>query len=432
MNQMKKAACVLCVFGSSASIGCSSDDTTSVVQANEPAGVSASAAGTGGSSPSEPVGTALAGGAGGSAPAGSVYVLSTLLFGAEGTLGYVSVLGSLEPQVVDQDQAREFSGTADVWVHEGFVYVSNDESFTITKFSVEGNALVEQGVVSFAAYGLAGFGFWLNTFVAPNKAYYLNDTLEYIVWDPQTMQITGSIELPEPEARDVYRLFPGYSDRAAVIRDGLLYQPFYWTDDSYFQYAQDSRIAVIDVATDSVVRTLDVPCPGLDYATVDTSGNAYFSSWVYAAGGAAVLSQPSTCVVELPVAGEPRVAFDFPGVTDGRQGAAMRVLGNGRALLSVLHDERFRASKTPDASALTFADNWRFWSYDLSTGSASPVEGIDWNAGAQYSFDIDQTTYTLVADADYSATVVYDIGDGQALTPVIETRGWATRLFKVR
>jgi hypothetical protein len=422
---MKKAAYALCVLASSASIGCSSDDTTSVVQANQPAAATGGTSGSG-----APVGSAGSGGSG--ATNGSVYVLSTLLFGAEGTLGYVSVLDSLEPQVVDQGQAREFSGTADVWVHDGNVFVSNDESFTITKFSVEAGTLVEQGVVSFAAYGLAGFGFWLNTFVAPDKAYYLNDTLEYIIWDPQTMQITGSIELPEPEARDVHRLFPGYSDRAAVLRDGLLYQPFYWTDESYFQYAQDSRIAVIDVATDSLVRTLDVPCPGLDYASVDASGSVYFSSWVYAAGGAAILSQPATCVFELPIAGEPHVAFDFASVTEGRQGAAMHLTGDGRALISVLHDERFPASKSPDASALTFADNWRFWSYDLGTGSASPVEGIDWNAGAQYSFDIDQTTYTLVADADYAATVVYDVGEGQALTPVIETRGWATRLFKVR
>ena len=118
-------------------------------------------------------------------------------------------------------------------------------------------------------------------------------------------------------------------------------------------------------------------------------------------------------------------------MTDGRQGGVLRIVGDS-AVISVLHDERFAASETPDAAALTFADNWRFWSYDLESGSASPIEAIDWNAGAQYSFDIDATTYTLVADADYAATTIYDIGSVQNAVPVFETRGWATRLFKVR
>src|SRR5688500_13136585 len=71
---------------------------------------------------------------------GSVYVLSTLLFGDEGTTGYVSVLDSLGPQTIDNTEAREFAGAADVWVHEGAVFVTNDEAFTITKFSVEAGA----------------------------------------------------------------------------------------------------------------------------------------------------------------------------------------------------------------------------------------------------------------------------------------------------
>jgi hypothetical protein len=363
---------------------------------------------------------------------GSAYVLSTLLFGDEGTTGYVSVLDSLGPQTIDNTKAREFAGAADVWVHEGAVFVTNDEAFTITKFSVEAGALVEQGVVSFASYGLASFGFWLNKFVSADKAYFLNGTLEYIVWNPSSMTITGSLPLPEAESRGGFQLFTAYSDRAAVLKDGLLYQPFYWTDESFFLFDPASRIVVTDVATDRVVNVIEAPCPGLDHATVDATGNVYFSAWVFAPGGAAVLDQPTTCVFELPAQGEPRVAFDFPSKTDGRQGGVMRAVGNGRALLSVLHDERFPASDAPSAPDLTYADNWRFWSYELASGTATPIEAIDWNAGAQYSFDIDGKTYMLVAAADYSATSVYDLGDGQSLTPAFDTPGWATRLFKVR
>lgn len=363
---------------------------------------------------------------------GPAYVLSSLVFGDEGTTGYISVLDSLGPQTIDNANAREFAGAADVWVHDGAVFVTNDERFTITKFSLEDGELVERGVVSFASYGLDSFGFWLNTFVSADKAYFLNGTLEYIVWNPSSMTITGSLTLPEAPPRDTFRLFTSYSDRAAVLKDGLLYQPFYWTDESYFLYAPESRIVVINVATDSVVNEIDAPCPGLDYATMDKAGSIYFSPWVYAAGGAAVLEQPPTCVFELPASGEPRVAFDFPSLTDGRQGAAMRVVSEGRALVSVLHDERFAPSDAPSAADLTFADNWRFWSYDIAAGTASLIDDISWNGGAQYSFDIDGKTYMLVAASDYSTTAVYDLGDGRALTPAFDTPGWATRLFKVR
>lgn len=370
--------------------------------------------------------------AGGSSEPGSTYVLNTLVFDDQGTTSYVSLLDSLGPQTIDNARAREFAGAADVWVHEGALFVTNAEASTITKFSVEAGALVEQGVVSFASYGLASFGFWLNKFVSADKAYFLNGTLEYIVWNPTSMTITGSLPLPEAEPRGSFQLFTAYSDRASVLRDGLLYQPFYWTDESYFLFDPASRIVVTDVATDSVVSVIEAPCPGLDYATVDAVGNAHFSAWVYAAGGAAVLDQPTTCVFELPARGEPRVAFDLPSKTEGRQGGVMRSIGNGRALLSVLHDERFPATDAPSAPDLTFADNWRFWSYELASGTATPIETIEWNAGAQYSFDIDEKIYALVAAADYSATTVYDLGDGQSLTPAFDTPGWATRLFKVR
>jgi hypothetical protein len=360
------------------------------------------------------------------------YVVNTQIFDDQGTMGYVSLLGSLGPQTIDLEQAREFAGEADVWVHDGAVFVTDAEAFTITKFAVTGGALVEQGVVSFAAYGLSTFGFWLNTFVSSDKAYFLNDTVEYIVWSPTTLQITGTLPLPAAAAREGFRPFTSYSDRAAVLRDGRLYQPFYYTDESFFLFAPETRIVVTEVATDRVIDEIDAPCPGLDYATVDADGNIYFSSWVYAAGGAAVLDQPPTCVFELPATGAPRVAFSVPDVALGRQGGVLRYVGNGRALLSVLHDERFPASDAPSASELTFADNWRFWSYDLATGSATLLESVSWNGGAQYSFDIDQKTYMLVAAADYSKTTVYELGDGLSLTPVFDTEGWATRLFKLR
>jgi hypothetical protein len=377
---------------------------------------------------------AACGGDGGDDDTGGehAYILGSLVFGPEATTSYVSVLDSLEPQTVDYNKAHEFSGAADVWVHGSSVFVADDETLMITKYSVEGHDLVAHEAIGFSGFGITDFGFWRNVFVSDDKAYFSNGSTQYVVWNPTTMEITGTLALPALDAREGFKAFPGYSDRAALLRDGKLYQPLYWTDDTYFRYTPDSRIAVIDVATDHVVDVIDAPCPGLDFGSADAAGNLYFSSWIYAAGAAAVLDQPATCVFEVPADGSaPRVATTFADIAGGREGAALRFLSGGRAVFSVLHDERFTVDPTTDPSVPTFGPNWRFWSYNPTTQAGAELDAIDWNAGAQYSFDIDGKDYMLVAAGDYGATTIYDLGDPAKPAATFDALGWSTRLFKL-
>jgi hypothetical protein len=357
------------------------------------------------------------------------FVLGTMVFSTDGTTSYVSVLDSLESQTIDLAQAREFSGLADVWVHDGAVFVTELETLTIAKFEVVGAGLEERGRVSFAAYGLTDFGFWLNTFVSPTKAYFLHGADELIVWDPSAMEITGTVPLPTLEAREGFQVFPAYADRAARVRDGLLYQPLYWTDQDYFRFTPDSRIAVFDTATDELVDVLEAPCPGIDFATEDDAGDLYFSSWVFAPGGAATLDQPATCVVRVAADSDATAThlLDVGALTEGREGGAMRHVGGSAFLLSVLHDDHATGT---DPAAVTYGANWRFWSYDAATGAASQIDAIDWNAGGAYATEVDGARYLLVPATDYSATTVYRLG-ADAPEPAIETPGWAVRLFEI-
>jgi hypothetical protein len=352
-----------------------------------------------------------------------------MVFGPEGTGSYVSLLDALEPGSVDLAQAREFSGLADVWVHEGSVYVAESETVTITRFTQEEGALVQQEVVSFADYGLTSLGFWLNTFATPTRAYLSNGPGELVAWDPQRMEIVGTVELPVSE-REGFMMYPAYSDRAAVVRDGLLYQPRYWTDDTFFQFTEDSRVAVVDVATDTVVDDLTVDCPGIDHAALDESGTIWLSSWVFAPGGAAVLGQPSTCVATLPPAGSPEVAFSVGELTSGREGGALRPLGEGKAVMSVLHEEEAPVTDPPDVAAITYGPHWRLWSVDLAGLQASPLESLDWSSGAQYTVPLDGSTYMLVAAGDYTSTTLYDLG-AEPPSPLLDTPGWSVRLFRL-
>ncbi|HET9960077.1 MAG TPA: hypothetical protein VFQ61_36545 [Polyangiaceae bacterium] len=382
-------------------------------------------------SSSEPSATADARG---NAEEQSLYALGSLVFNAEGTTSYVSLLSSLNKGNVDLSAAREFAGLADLWVFDESIFVASNENLSITRFEVVGGALEERGSVNFGAYGLTNLGFFLNTFISPSKAYLLNGSSEFIVWNPQTMRVTHTAPLPKFEKRGSLRPFPGYSDRAAQVRAGHLYQPIYWTDDSFFEFDASSQIVVFDTTSDSLIEVLDAPCPGLDYSTRDGEGNLYFSNWVYAAGGAAVLGQTDTCVFRVPAGSEPpHVAFTFSELTGGHQGAAFRVLDDGRTFFSVLYADRPELAGETDASKITSGANWRFWSKGQGNTSASMLANIDWNAGAQYSFSVDGKTYILLSTADYSATDVYAVASAKAdLELAFRAEGWSTRLFRVR
>ncbi|WP_224369252.1 hypothetical protein [Hyalangium versicolor] len=363
---------------------------------------------------------------------GPAYVLGNLVFGPEGTTSYVNVLDKLDSPTIDLKKAREFPGAADVWVYNQKIFVTNPEKLTITRYGLKGRELVEEAAISFSNYGITSMGFWLNTFVTEDKAFMLNGAAEYIVWSPKTMEITQVIKLPTFPERPGYRLVPGYSDRAAAWRNGWLFQPLYWTDDSYFRFTPDSRIVVIDTNTSKLVEILEAPCPGLDYVSRDAAGNFFFSSWVYAPGGAVVLDQPSTCAFEVPSDFRaPNVAFKFADLTGGREGGMLHFLPGGGAMFSVFHDERFTVDANTNPSQVTFGPNWRFWSY--KNGTAAPIEAFDWNAGAQYTFRVETSNLMLVADGDYSRTRIYDLGsDGTAPTQKFEAPGWSVRLFQAR
>lgn len=361
----------------------------------------------------------------------SNYVISSLLFGEDSTTSYLNLLDTVGEQTLDYDVAREFSGSSDVGVHEGKIFIADEETRAITKYEVVSGQLSKIKTVSFKDFGLTQFGFYLNVFVAKDKAYFLNAGFNYIIWNPETMEVEGELEFPEAEPHGALNRFPSYADRGAQIRDGKLYQPLYWTDSTYFNFSEDSQILVIDIATDTVEEVISAPCPGLDFSTRDSGGNLFFSSWVYAAGGAQVLAQPDTCVFELPADGsEPSVPFKFKDVTGGHQGAAFRYLADDKFIFSVLHEEK--APEGADIFGVANGANWLFSTYDSKTHQMAEIDRIDYNAGGQYTYDIDGKQLMLVPASDYSATAVWDISDTTGPVHVFDTKGWATRLFKLK
>ncbi|HET8935326.1 MAG TPA: hypothetical protein VFN67_17880 [Polyangiales bacterium] len=364
--------------------------------------------------------------------AAPLYGVSTISSAGDETVSYISVLDKLDGQTLDFSGSREFSGQADLWVASNEIFISDGETLEIGKYTLQDKKLKDAGKVNFSNTGVVEVGFWTSVFISPEKAYVFNNTAEAIIWNPKTLEITGSIKLPEFKNRDALEPFPGYSDRAAVVRGKRLFQPIYWTStENFFSYDNASQILIIDIEKDEVVETLDAPCPGLDFATQDDDGNIYYSSWVFAPPAAAVVDQPKTCIVKIPASDDTKVetAFNVADVADGHEGGALRYVGNGKAVLSVFHPEH--ATGDTDVQTVAFGPNWRFWSIDLKSQKAEAIEGIDWNAGAAYTSKVGTDTFLLVPDGDYASTTFYRATGSIDPKPVLKTKGWSMRLFEM-
>jgi hypothetical protein len=365
----------------------------------------------------------------------ALYVIATAVSSAETSTTYVKTLPSLGPQTLTLDGAREFSGFSDLRVIGGRVFVSIGDSPTVVRFAVNAQgALEEEGRISFLNHGGSG-AFYQQAVISPTKAYLWTET-EYVVWNPSTLEITGTIPLPITGKRQGIDSFWAY-DRGAVVRGNRFFHSVSWLDYKTYQMLDQSEIAVIDTDTDKLVKVLSSPCPNLDGATVDDGGNIYFSNWIYSPGSTLTGKGGKACVTRIAAGSEeldPSWSMKLADLTGGHEAAALRMLGPGRALVSVFHEgnQPFDPSKD-DVSTWLFGNNWKFWTVDLTARAAQEVSGVGWHAGGYYSERIDGRTYLLVPGDQYASTNIYVLGaDGQAHPIISNAPGWSTRLYKVR
>ncbi len=371
------------------------------------------------------------------AGATATYAIGTLVFGPESSNAYLQLVGELgtDGEMISIEHAREFPGQSDLASFQGSVLVASGDEPSITKYEVGADlALVEGGEVSFASYGLASAAFWNNQFVADDKAYMVNGSSELIVWNPETMEIEATIELPEPAARAGLNLVPGLADRSSIVHDGKFYLPMYWTDDSYAQRSDDSLVVVVDVATDSVEASIPADCPGLDHVTIDEEGTLYFSNWTGGVGTYYVLETAQNCIAVLDTTDDDDevTTTTFASFTGGHEGAAYTYAGDGRFVVSVFDEVRADAANADDPFAVVGENNWKLWMYEPASGDAAPIDAVDWNSGAITHTWLDNTLYSMVPGEGYASTVVYSHGSSGSAAPAFSITGWSFRLFRVR
>lgn len=367
---------------------------------------------------------------------GGYFPTTSVVFGEDSTSSYLSVLRSLDTQEIAYEAAREVAGWADLWVHDDHVFVTDGEAPALTRYSVAVDGSLEPGArLSFSNYGVETAAFWRNLFVSSTKAYlFAPGSREMVIWNPEALEITGTFALPALSDRGARQLY-GTADRSAVVRGDRLYLPVAWGDFDDLSLSDDSAILVIDTTSDQVIETLPAACPDLNVATLDGRGDIYFSNWVYGISPALFDGGAHTCAVRIKADSDvidQDWSLTFANVTEGREAAALRFLGDGKALISVFHDEEATLTPESDRYEVVDAPSWRFWTLDLETLEAQLVDDIGWHSGGYYSTRIDERNMLFVPSADYGSTQALEMFADGSVEPRWEARGWVTRLFKLR
>jgi hypothetical protein len=363
----------------------------------------------------------------------ALYVLATTISDDSAATGYVAVLGSLDIDQVDLSQAREFGGYSDVGVVGEWVFVSSDEAPVVKRFTVDAeHSLRDDGSVDFGNY-TSNASFYSQKLVSPTKAYLVGEG-ELVIWNPSELAITGTLPFPaEVEAREGIAGFVAL-DRGAVTRGNRLYATLTWNDTEQMKMLPDSRIIVVDTDNDEIVDVLEAPCPDLSVADRDEAGNLFFSNWVYSPGATILNGSAPACAVRIAADSDQLDDWKFAyAEANGSEGAVVNYLGDGRLLFSSFRGTRDEYDpQTDEVFDWLFGDKWQLQVLDPSDNAVRDVSGIPKNGGGYYSARFEGTTHLLIPEEGYTSTSVYTLDDAGKATRKLRTKGWSTRLFKLR
>ena len=241
---------------------------------------------------------------------GPAYLLMHTVSTDDDRQNYVHVVPSLDVGELDDSKGREMNGLARSFVMGGDVYIADGEALSVERFEVANDlTLKPKGKVSFANRGLTFFSDG-SLFVSDERAYYMNtEQLEVIVWNPKTMEITGSIDLSSLKVSD-------YADFGVVgsTRVGDRLFVTYWNDDWVAGKMDPSvTVAILSTTEDKLLGSMrDERCAHAWPGSVLPDGNFYIAGTAAGADWPLVLEAPPApnCVLRV-LEGESSFDPDF-------------------------------------------------------------------------------------------------------------------------
>ena len=371
-----------------------------------------------------------------------LYALDFIVFGTDQSSDttYVNTFGSLGITKVDPTQARPFVGDADLATYGGDIFVSSSESPEISKFSVDDSGTwTDEGTVSFANYGVQSVSVqpFTNTFVSATKAYLMdpNSGIQ-IIWNPQTMTITGTIQPPSSPAfvRQGYTI----DGSPGAVRGNRMYRTVYWDNSTDSSFTTEQYLAVYDTDADALLTlTPEARCPALGgVVTQDEAGNLYFSNWWNDVQATLLDKEPTNCALRIPTGSDdfdPDWTLPYKSMTGGHEAAELQYIGSGKGVFAVFHDEDVTIDASTMPSDIFSSQSWSWWSVDFNARTAAPIDGLPLMLGGDVADVLDGRTFLIVPTNSWSTAEEYELMADGTVQDRFQIPGWGIGEFvKVR
>jgi len=185
---------------------------------------------------------------------------------------YVGAFAELPGEELDLSNMIEAGSASSARSAFGYVYLWNGEAAEYTRWRVDDSlGLVPGPRVSFANFGVTGPA--LTHFAAPDRAYtMLSDAQAMVVWDPESMQVLGSIPtegLFDPE-------YPRVEYGEPVAFGDYVAWPILWSDYDQLRFKPEVAVALVPTEVDAepiIVR--DARCGAGWSLFKDPEGDVY-------------------------------------------------------------------------------------------------------------------------------------------------------------
>ncbi|MGK4003921.1 hypothetical protein WMF31_14910 [Sorangium sp. So ce1036] len=368
---------------------------------------------------------------------GDAFVVATRVWDDTATNSYFHVLPSIDPGTeVDPSQALEVPGSARLFAFEGLGWfgIGEAQAPTISRYTLEGGALVKGDAISFQPFGVKSL--WpTNYVISPAKVYHPDRAGEQIVvWNPTTMEVEGTIPLPDTH-REGYLALYGYG---AVLRGKTLLVSVGWVDWSTTDtILPETGLVAIDTETDTVVRfDVDDRCGGITQPVETASGDAYFVSSGLA-GAAHHLERLDTEPCALRVlkdadAFDPDFALLLGELTGGAIAGDPIPAGGNSLFLRVFDEGLATIGEETKMSEVTGQPAWRWWRWDTATNEAAAIPELAPSPANVSFFDVDGRVFTIDEESGSTESTLIELTAEGGPKLGLTTPGYLHGLAKVR
>jgi hypothetical protein len=368
------------------------------------------------------------------------YVLGSVVITPEGRTTYFQVVDSLDhDELVTQESAVEAAGNGVLMAHGRDVFLGLAETPEWVKYTVGDDGVIEQtGRLSLANYGLSYIDYGYALLDEQTAVSVSTEALVAVFWNPQTMEITGSVDLPHL-AREGY----GVEVWTTIGHDGRLYVPARWTDWAGGRVYPLVSTTIIDPATQTVVGVAeDDRCTsggrivfGDDgYGYVQGDGRNYSAEMFENAGGA---EAPPNCLLRIaPDATDfdPDYHVVTSTLTGGLESATELETGeqgSGVGYTWVFHEEALPAGVEPVDFDFWGYPVFELWQVQLGDApTATPVADVPMGVLGFNGSAVGG--HLFVGHSDGEQSTVYDIDPASGRgTPRFTMTGYLYGLFEL-